>query len=205
MAGDAKLDLKKQLKPFYAPAKGFALVEVPQLKFLMIDGKGAPTMDSAYGAAVTTLYAVAYGAKFALKKTGTHPDFAVMPLEALWWADDHSVFASGERDQWQWTAMIAMPDFVSEADVASAAEAAAKKKDLPAIGGLRFERFEEGLAAQTLYTGPYSDEGPTIAALHEFIADSGKSLRGKHHEIYLSDPRKTEPAKLKTIIRQPAG
>lgn len=202
---DAKLDLKKELKAFYAPAKGFSLVEVPPISFLMIDGKGAPTGDSPYAEAVAALYAVAYGAKFALKKTAQHPDFSVPPLEALWWAEDYSVFATRSQADWEWTVMIAMPDFVTEADIMSAAEVAAKKKDLPAIGGLRFERFEEGLAAQTLYVGPYSDEGPTIAALHQFIADNGKTLRGKHHEIYLSDPRKTDPSKLKTIIRQPAG
>ena len=201
---NTKIDLKKELKPCYSPsAKQFAFVEVPPINFIMIDGVGDPGTSEAYADAVGALFAVAYTTKFTLKKTGGHPDFAVMPLETLWWADDMDDYISGRRDRWKWTAMIAQPAFVSKNDIEAAKAAAAAKKSLPAIDGLRFEQFAEGQAAQILYLGPYADEGPTIAALHQFIADGGKERRGLHHEIYLSDARRTAPEKLKTIIRQP--
>lgn len=203
-AKPAKLDLKRELKAFYGPrAKEMAFVDVPAINFLMVDGEGDPGSSEAYQQAVASLFGVAYAAKFAIKKAGDFPDFAVMPLEALWWADDMNDFVSGRRDRWKWTAMIAMPDFVTADDIDLAKETAAKKKELPAIGKLRFETFHEGPSAQILYVGTYADEGPTIAALHRFITDAGKRLRGRHHEIYLSDPRRTDPAKLKTVIRQP--
>jgi len=200
-----KLDLKKELKALYNPPKSFGFVDVPPIDFIMIDGKGDPGTSQDYMDAVGALYGVAYNAKFALKKKGSHPDFAVMPLEGLWWADDMDDFVSGKRANWKWTAMIAMPDFVTAADIDEAKEAAAKKKDLPGIEKLRFERFHEGPAAQIMYLGPYAEEAPTIAALHRFIADAGRQLRGTHHEIYLSDPRRTDPARLKTVIRQPCN
>lgn len=204
MATAAKLDLKKELKAFYAPsAKQVSLVDVPPINFIMVDGAGDPNHSPDYAAAIAALFAVAYGAKFAMKKQGKHPDFAVMPLEGLWWSDDMADFTAGRKDRWKWTMMIAMPDFVTAADIEAAKEAAATKKDLPAVGRVRLEQFHEGPSAQILYFGPYADEAPTIARLHQFVVESGKSLRGRHHEIYLSDARRTEPAKLKTIIRQP--
>lgn len=206
MAAAGKLDLKKELKPFYAPsARQAAIVDVPAINFIMVDGAGDPNTAQAYADAVGALYAVAYTAKFALKKKGGNPDFAVMPLEGLWWADDMDDFTAGRKDRWKWTAMIAMPDFVTAVDIEAAKQAAAAKKDLLAHDLVRLERFEEGPAAQILYFGAYADEGPTIAALHQFIENSGKTLRGRHHEIYLSDPRRTAPERLKTIIRQPVG
>lgn len=203
MSVATKLDLKKELKAFYNPsAKAPGLVEVPPINFIMVDGEGSPASE-AYANAVGALYAVAYTLKFALKAKGKTPDFGVMPLEGLWWSDDMDDFVNGRKDRWKWTAMIAMPDFVTTADVDDAKTAAAKKKDLPSVDQLRFERFHEGPAAQIMYFGPYSDETATIAALHQFIADNDKQLAGRHHEIYLSDPRRTAPEKLKTVIRQP--
>lgn len=200
----AKLDLKRELKHLYNPsAKAISVVDVPAINFLMVDGAGDPNSAKAYQDALAALYAVAYTLKFALKKRGTTPDFAVMPLEGLWWSDDMDDFRKARKDRWQWTAMIAVPDFVSAADVTAAKAAAAAKKDLPSLDRLRLESFREGKAAQATYFGAYADEGPTIAALHDFIAGQGGRLHGRHHEIYLSDPRRTDPAKLKTVIRQP--
>lgn len=200
----AKIDLKKELKAFYnPPRKAPVLVDVPEINFIMVDGEGDPGVAQAYLDAVGALYAVAYAVKFALKAKDSTPDFSVMPLEALWWADDMDDFVSGRRDRWKWTAMIAMPEFVTVADVKEAKIRASKKKDNPSIGNVRFEPFTEGPAAQIMYIGPYSGEGPTIAALDKLIDDNGNQLSGLHHEIYLSDPRRTAPEKLKTVIRQP--
>ena len=204
-----KLDLKKELKEFYAPsAKKFSVVEVPTANFLMIDGQGDPATSVEYSDAINALYSIAYTLKFTLKFAGKTPDFTVMPLEALWWADDYAVFnaAAGEagRSEWKWTNMIMQPDFVTADMIEQAKVDALKKKgELPSLEKVRFETFTEGLSAQILYIGPWADEAPTIAALHEFIAEQNGELSGKHHEIYLSDPRRTAPEKLKTIIRQP--
>ena len=199
----AKLDLKKDLKHLYNPsAKAPSVVEVPPMSFLMIDGTGDPNTAPAYAAALEALYSAAYTLKFSIKKSeGT--DFAVMPLEGLWWATNMSDFSTGRRDDWHWTMMILQPDFVTPGHVATAIAAAGKKKLLPALERIRFETYAEGLSAQIMYFGPYKDEGPTIQRLHAYIAEQGGKLNGKHHEIYLSDPRRTAPAKLKTVIRQP--
>jgi hypothetical protein len=157
-----------------------------------------------YQAAVEALYSLSYTLKFMHKRQGT--DYTVLPLEGLWWADDYQAFAEGDRENWQWTALIVQPDFVSARDVALAIDQLkAKGKDLPALPQVRYERWEEGPAAQIMHLGPYDAEAETIARLHEFIQEQGLSLTGKHHEIYLSDPRRTAPEKLKTIIRQPVS
>ena len=126
-----------------------------------------------------------------------------MPLEALWWSDDMDGFVASNKENWLWTAMIAMPDFVTATNVEAARSEASSKKKAPMIDLLRFEQFHEGKAAQIMYVGPFADEGPTIASIHQLIKDEGHELSGLHHEIYLSDPRRTDPKKLKTIIRQP--
>lgn len=201
---DDKIDLVKELKPLYAPPRGkFVLVDVPQLSFLMIDGKGDPNRVPAYAQAIEALYSVAFTAKFMMKLGPKKIDFRVMPLEGLWWADDMSDFAAAKRDRWKWTAMMAVPAAVTAKVLAEAKAKAAERKSLPALPLLRLEVFREGRAAQTMFVGPWSEEGPTIAALHRFIEESGHRLAGKHHEIYLSDPRRTTPAKLRTIVRQP--
>jgi hypothetical protein len=126
-----------------------------------------------------------------------------MALEGLWWADDMSSFMVDNRDNWQWTMMIMQPDVVTHDLVANALKEADMKKKLPALPKMRFESFTEGLVAQIMYIGPYKDEGPTIARLHAFIHEQGNELSGKHHEIYMGDPRRSAPEKLKTVIRQP--
>jgi hypothetical protein len=141
--------------------------------------------------------------KFAVKRSPGETEYAVMPLEGLWWVDDMSTFSVEDKSSWSWTAMIMQPDVVTEEVVQRSILEASKKKKLPAATKLRFEHFREGLAAQILHTGPYSAEGPTIERLHTFIAEAGHRLHGKHHEIYLNDPSRSDPAKLRTIIRQP--
>jgi hypothetical protein len=197
-----KLDLKRELKALYGPTKDkVTVVEVPELRYLMIDGQGDPNTSTRYREAIETLYPVAYTLKFMLKAEGL--DMVVMPLEGLWWAADMGSFLSGDRDAWCWTSMILQPDEVAPALVTKASEQARAKRNPPLIDELRLESYREGKAAQILHIGPYADEAPTIERLHRHIEELGGELRGKHHEIYLSDPKRTAPEKLKTVIRQP--
>jgi hypothetical protein len=197
------LDLKKNLKHLYAPsAKEVTEVAVPRIQYLMIDGTGDPNTTPAYTETVEALYAVAYTIKFAIKK-GRAIDYPVLPLEGLWWMDDMREFSMENKNRWKWTMMIAQPDLVGVADVHSAVAEVKKKKNPPALPLLRFDTLDEGDCAQIMHIGPYADEKPTIQKLHDFIAARGASLSGKHHEIYLGDPRRTAPEKLKTVIRQP--
>ncbi|PHV08607.1 hypothetical protein CSQ96_03430 [Janthinobacterium sp. BJB412] len=198
-----KIDLKKDWKQLYQPsAKAVAEVDVPPLHYLMVDGQGDPNTTPAYAEAVEALFSVAYTAKFMLKKGPQQIDYAVMPLEGLWWADDMAAFEVNDRSQWRWTMMILQPDFVG-ADIINAAMAEVhKKKALPGLERLRFESFTEGHCAQLLHVGPFSEEKPNIDRLHAYIDERG-GRRGKHHEIYLSDIRRAAPDKWKTIIRHP--
>jgi hypothetical protein len=195
-------DLEQELKQLYRARQTPELVEVPELSFLMIDGHGDPNISDRYRDAVQALYGVSYTLKFALKRAGG-PDYRVAPLEGLWWVEDMARFTTEDKSAWDWTAMIRQPLEVTPELVAEVAAEVAEKKQLPATRELRLERFAEGRAAQVLHLGPYADEGPTIERLHAFIEERGCARRGKHHEIYLSDPRRTAPERLKTIIRQP--
>jgi hypothetical protein len=196
------LDLKKELAFLYnPPAKRFTVVEVPAMNFLMIDGHGDPNTSPDYQAALETLYGMAYGIKFALKPQGI--EYVVPPPEGLWWMEDMTQFSQATKDRWDWTMMIMQPDPVTPEIVEQVRAEVARKKPLPALPKLRFERYHEGLSVQIMYLGAYADEGPTIAAMHEFIHAEGYEPNGKHHEIYLGDPRRTAPQKLKTVIRQP--
>jgi hypothetical protein len=198
----AKIDFKKVLKHLYNPSKKvFSIVDVPTMKFLMFDGHGDPNTSPEYQAAVETLYALAYKIKFMMKGQGL--DYVVPPLEGLWWVEDMTEFSVERKDEWDWTMMIMQPDEVTMGVVEAAGDAVAVSKDLLNLSQVRFERFHEGAAAQIMYIGAYAEEGPTIARLHDFILSEGYQLSGKHHEIYLSDPRRTAPEKLKTVIRQP--
>jgi len=201
------LDLVKLHKPLYRPsAKHPAIVDVPELAFLMVDGRGDPETAEPYHQALEALYSVAYTLKFTLKKADPERDFKIAPLEGQWWGDEVAPTMAdlqSDRDAWNWTMMIAVPDAVTPAEVAAAREAAARKRDLPAAPLLRLERLEEGLAAQILHVGPYAEEAPTIERLHAFAAAEGYELRGRHHEIYLGDPRRTAPERLKTVLRHP--
>lgn len=199
----AKVDLKKQFKELYQPsAKEVVLVDVPEMSFLAIDGAGYPGTSQEYQDAMQALYGVAYTVKFSLKNDVG--DFAVMPLEGLWWAGDMAAFTEARKDEWKWTSMIALPDFVTQAHVDDAKEQLlAKRGEVPGLENLRLERFAEGQSVQIMHIGPYSEEAPNIQRLHAYMAEHGLVFNGKHHEIYLGDPRRTKPERLKTVIRQP--
>jgi hypothetical protein len=187
-----KVDLKKVHKALYsAPAGKFVLIDVPPLRYLMVDGAGDPNRVPAYREAVQALYGTAYKLKFLGKRAGR--DYVVPPLEGLWWAEDLEDFARRRKDRWLWTMMILLPDFVAPGTIAEAVP--------PHV---RVETLEEGRAVQTLHVGSYDDEGPLLAELHgEFLPAHGLAETGHHHEIYLGDPRKTPPERLKTLLRQP--
>ncbi len=200
------LDLKKELKPFLSPsAKTPQIVDVPELLFLMIDGKGDPATSPVYRDAVSALYTLAYTLKFSFKKGPAGIDYPVMASEGLWWAEDMGSFLEGARENWQWTMMIMQPEVVTPLALEQARGEAIKKKEpglRPALERVRLERFCEGPSAQIMHIGPYAAEAENIQKLHAFIKAQGRELRGKHHEIYLGDPNRTAPEKLKTIIRQ---
>jgi hypothetical protein len=199
-----KRDLKKELGDLYRPpTKEVVEVDVPELTFLMVDGRGDPGSSREYADAVEALFALSYALKFAVKKGPLAIDYGVMPLEGLWWAEDMSSFVTGDRSSWEWTMMMLQPDVVTAGLVEEVAADVAAKKDPAALPLVRLESYAEGLAAQTMHRGPFSEEGPTIERVHEFIDASGRERFGKHHEVYLSDIRRAEPANWKTIIRQP--
>jgi hypothetical protein len=199
-----KLDLKKQWKHLYQPPAGeITIVNVPPLTYLMVDGEGDPNKSKAFEQAVEALYSLSYTLKFSLKKSPRAIDYGVMPLEGLWWADDPRAFMQAEKSAWKWTAMILQPEFISRGNFDDAFDEVRRKKNPAALHRVRFETLEERECAQTLYFGPFSEEGPTIQSMHDAIHAAGKCLYGKHHEVYLSDPRRTAPAKLRTILRQP--
>jgi hypothetical protein len=198
-----KIDFKKELKHLYRPSpKEFVVVDVPPMKFLMIDGHGDPNTAQEYQDAVEALYAVAYKLKFTSKKE-LGKDYVVPPLEGLWWAEDMEAFtAARDKSAWDWTMMIMQPEWITQEMVEEAVKQV-EKKGLPALSKLYLETYHEGLAVQILHIGSYDDEAPTIARMHAFIDENGYEPAGKHHEIYLSDPRKVAPEKLKTVLRQP--
>lgn len=197
------IDFKKEFGTLYFPlAREVAIVDVPPMNFAMVDGEGDPNTSRPYREAMEALYGVSYGLKFALKSKGI-ADYKVGPLEGLWWVEDPSRFSLESREDWKWTSMIMQPAVVTRSHFGEAVRQLVEKRNPAALGKVRFERFDEGPAAQILHVGPYSAEGPTIERLHKFVSDHGYGLRGKHHEIYLGDPRKAAPERLKTVIRQP--
>ena len=190
---------------YKAARKDPELVQIPEMSFAMVDGHGDPNTSADYGRAIQLLYSVSYVLKFALKRDGA-PDYRVSPLEGLWWAEDMAQFSVERRSDWRWTMMIAQPEAVTAERFTWAVAEAARKKDLPESGRVRLDRLAEGWCAQILHVGPYSAEGPTIERLHAFIAGHGLRFDGrtqKHHEIYLGDPRRSAPERLRTILRQP--
>lgn len=195
-------DLRTELGELYRPRPGTpVIVSVPAIDFLMIDGTGTPAAAPGYADAIATLYPVVYTLKFSAKERGA--DFRVMPLETLWWSEDGVDLDVSDPESWRWTAMIAVPPWIEQRDVVEALSNAARKRPLPVGEPLRLERFHEGRSVQVMHIGPYGDEAPTIAAMLRFADDRGLAPVGKHHEIYLSDPRRTAPERLKTIVRIP--
>lgn len=197
-----KFDYKKDLKELYSPSKKeFKFVDVPPLNFIMLDGHGNPNNNPAYAETLQVLYSLAYTLKFALKPQGI--EFSVPPLEGLWWMPDMNEFTEANKDRWDWSMMIMMPEVVSPGLFEKACQDVQRKKGLALVDQARLETYQEGMSVQILYFGAYADEGPTIARMHEFIRSSGYATNGKHHEIYLGDARRNAPENLKTIIRQP--
>lgn len=197
-------DLRTSHPELYRAPDTPVRLTVPPLTYLMVDGIGDPYTAAEYPDAIGTLYAASYGVRALVKESGGEV-WTVMPLEGLWWADDMAVFGTGNRADWRWTMMIAQPAVVTPAMVETALAAAVRKGRAPSADRLRLEVLDEGDAVQVMFHGPYADEGPTIAALHELIAAAGLERRGKHHEMYLSDPRRVAPEKLRTIVRQPVA
>lgn len=203
----APTDLKKQIESYTARRGRFDVITVPPLTYLMIDGHGDPNTAPAYADALAALYPVAYALKF-LSRNELGRDHVVMPLEALWWSGDMASFTSArDKSTWSWTAMILTPDWISGEHVATAIATVRKKRGdggAPALDRLRHGSLDEGLVVQTLHVGPYDDEGPVLAEMHEQVIPAhGLAMTGRHHEIYLGDPRRTAPERLRTILRQP--
>lgn len=201
-----KVDFKKTLKHLYRPGKkDFVIVDVPEMQFLMVDGQGDPNTAPAYQQAVEALYAAAYKIKF-ISKRKLERDYVVPPLEGLWWAEDMAAFTTmRDKDQWSWTMMIMTPDWITRDVFHQALEDVRKGKEPPAsLEVVRLEHYHEGLSVQILHIGSYDDEAPTLARLHnEWMPENNLTFNGHHHEIYLSDPRRVPPEKLKTVLRQP--
>lgn len=198
-----KIDFKKTLKHLYSPsAKESTIVEVPEMQFAMIDGGGSPETSEWFQQTMQALYGVSFTLKFMLKDIPDAYEYVVPPLEGLWWTKGVERLDFKDK-QVEWTVMIMQPEQVTAALFAEAIEKLKAKKDNPALDKLRLESFHEGLSAQIMHIGPYDAEEPTIEKLHQFIKDNGYQLRGKHHEIYLGDPRRTAPERLRTVLRQP--
>jgi hypothetical protein len=204
----SKLDLRKELSHLYRPsARQVEIVKVPAFKFVMIDGQiepgASPGTSPAFQEAMQALYGAAYTLKFMSKLRQEDPiDYPVMALETLWWAESGE-FDINRPESWKWTAMILQPDHITKKMFQEALLQLGKKKPSPALDKLRLERFREGLCIQIMHVGPYSEEPRTLEKMEAFARENGYTLRGKHHEIYLGDPRRTKPEKLKTILRHP--
>jgi len=198
------IDLKKTLNSFYNPPAKPALVDVPSFNYLQVDGAGNPNNNPHFADATASLYALAYTIRFAYK-AALDAAYTVMPLEGLWWSEDMSTFVGREKDQWQWTLMILQPDFITPELVVQCREEALRKKKLSPEqnAALRFEPYHAGTCVTMMHTGSYDDETDNIAWMHRYAAEQGYKLHGLHQEIYLSDPRKVAPEKMKTILRQP--
>ena len=198
-----KIDYKRELGRLYRARREPAIVDVPEMSFAMIDGRGSPTDSADYMEAIGALYGVAYTLKFMVKRSPGGLDYTVMPLETLWWTLGDSPLISADPTDWRWTAMIMQPESVTGPMVREAATAVGAKRELPAPPRLRLERYFEGPSAQVLHVGPYEEEKATIERLMAFISAVGDVPAAKHHEIYLSDPNRTARDRLRTIIRQP--
>ncbi len=203
-----RLDLRKMWKHLYAPsAKKVEVVDVPALNFAMIDGRVTagvlPAESPEFQQAVEALYGISYTLKFASKMRKDNPiDYPVMALEGLWWTESGE-FDITKPEGWLWTLMIMQPDHITPEMFQEARQRLKEKRNSPALDKLRLERFHEGLCMQTMHIGPYAEEPATIERMKAFAHENGYALCGKHHEIYLGDPRRAQPEKLKTILRHP--
>ncbi|UOQ58300.1 GyrI-like domain-containing protein [Leucobacter allii] len=210
-ASAGKIDFKREIAAYRAPRGAFEIVDVPRLQYLMVDGHGDPNTAPAYSAALAALYPLAYALKFASRRE-LGRDYVVMPLEGLWWAEDMAVFtAARDKSRWDWTMMIMVPDWIDAGrlDAARATVRAGRGRVATtpdSLGDVRLDALAEGCCVQTLHVGPYDAEAPVLAELHErFIPERGLRMTGPHHEIYLGDPRRVAPDRLRTILRQPVA
>ena len=200
----SKVDFKKELSEFYSPPAKFVIVDIPEMRFLMVEGHGDPNVAQEFQDAVGALYALAYKIKF-MSKNQLGQDYVVPPLEGLWWAENLETFTTArDKSQWDWNMMIMTPEWITSEMYAEALELVRKGKNPVAMDKVRLESYHEGLSIQIMHIGSYDSEGPTLMKLHrEFIPNNGYVEKGKHHEIYLGDPRRVAPEKLKTVLRQP--
>lgn len=201
-----KTDFKREIEAYRARRGTFSVVGVPPLSYLAIDGRGDPDTSTAYPEALAVLFPVAYAVKF-LSKRELDQDYVVMPLEALWWAEDLAAFSSArDKSRWEWTLLTMVPPWITTEHLDAGRATAFRRSRAPTLADVRIERLEEGLSVQTLHVGPYDDEGPVLESMHQDVIP-GRALRptGRHHEIYLNDPRRTLGAKLRTILRQPVA
>ncbi|MCX6000382.1 MAG: GyrI-like domain-containing protein [Chloroflexi bacterium] len=205
-----KIDLRKELKHLYAPsARHVAVVDVPRFQFAMLDGMiepgRTPATSETYQEAIGALYGISFTLKFMSKLRKTDPvDYAVMALEGLWWSGSGE-FDMSRPEGWKWTMMMLQPAHITAEMFQEAVRQAAKKRNSPSLSRLRLGSFTEGLCIQTMHIGPYSEEAATIERMQAFARENGYTLRGKHHEVYLSDPRRCQPEKLKTVLRHPVA
>ncbi|MHA1729768.1 MAG: GyrI-like domain-containing protein [Promethearchaeota archaeon] len=199
-----KIDYKKQFPKLYKPsAKEPSILMIPEMNFFMVDGKGDPNTAQEYQDAIETLYSVSYALKMKIiKKQTPDKDYVVPPLEGLWHIPKMENWSMDGKEMWEWTMMMRIPDFVIEPNIKKAMKILKETKNPVSLPKLRYEKYNEGLVLQIMYFGPYDDEPPIIAKLHKFAEDNGYILDGKHHEIYLNDPRRTKPERLKTVLRQ---
>jgi len=196
----SKLDLVKEYKSYYRAGKKPEIVEFDAANYLSIEGQGEPA-GKVFVSKVEALYPLAYGVKKVCKERGD--DFGVPKLEGLWWVEGSTPALEVPRSEWHWKLLIRMPDFVTREMLRSVQPEVARKKKNDLIQEISFEKIAEGKCAQIMHIGPYSSEPDTVRSLMKFIDQNGQSINGLHHEIYLSDPRKTEPSKMKTLIRYP--
>ncbi|WP_199589424.1 GyrI-like domain-containing protein [Blastococcus sp. TF02A-26] len=199
-----KVDLKRTLDAYQARRGEIRVLDVPDTRYLMIDGHGDPNTSPAFAEAVAALYPVAYAVKFA-SRTDLGRDYVVPPLEGLWWAEDMASFtAARDKSRWDWTLMLMVPEWLGEDAVATAIERVAAKSRPARLDDVRTETLSEGRCVQTLHVGTFDSEAEVLAHLHEeFIPGHGFRMTGKHHEIYLSDLRRVAPEKQRTVLRQP--
>ena len=197
-----KIDFKKEYKALYNPPKKPTILDVPSFNYLKIDGQGNPNNSEQFSEKTQLLYALSYAIRFAVKKS-MHIAYTVMPLEGLWWAQDMATFLTRDKEAWDWTLMIMQPEFVTAEMVEEGKAEVIRKKKLERVSEVRFEVYKPGKVVSMLHIGSYDDEAPNIQWMHNYAHEEGYELHGLHQEIYLSDPRKVVPEKMKTVLRQP--
>lgn len=201
-----KTDFKKTLDAYRARSGRFRVLDVPDTRYLMLDGHGDPNDAPAFSEAIRALYPVAYGLKFASKRD-LGRDYVVPPLEGLWWAEDMDSFTSArDKSRWDWTLMLMVPDWLGEDAFAAAVERSRAKNPPARLDDIRLETLSEGRCVQTLHVGSFDEEAEVLRRLHHaFVPENGLRVVGRHHEVYLSDFRRVAPARQRTLLRQPVA